>query len=140
MDREWSTSALSAGIAGWDWFALRLGDGRDLMFYRLRRNDGSASEFSGGSLVESDGITTQRLRAGDVDTKALGWWTSPQTAVRYPTRWRLRVPSAGVDLEVEPYIPNQELVLSVRYWEGAVRASGGSGEPEAEGYLELAGY
>ncbi|HEX5047839.1 MAG TPA: lipocalin-like domain-containing protein [Gammaproteobacteria bacterium] len=140
VDREWSTSALSEGIVGWDWFALRLRDGRDLMFYRLRRSDGSASEFSGGSLVESDGITRRRLHAADVDAEALGWWTSPQTAVRYPIRWRLRVPSAGVDLDVEPYIPNQELVLSVRYWEGAVGASGAGGEPEAEGYLELAGY
>jgi predicted secreted hydrolase len=143
MDREWSTSALSRGVVGWDWFALRLGDGRDLMFYRLRQEDGSASELSGGSLVESDGITTRPLRARDVEATALGWWTSPETAVRYPIRWRLRVPSVDLDLELEPYLPNQELVLSVRYWEGAVRAVRASlrdGEPEAEGYLELAGY
>src|SRR5205814_718338 len=37
MDREWSTSALGAGVQGWDWFALQLADGRELMFYRLRR-------------------------------------------------------------------------------------------------------
>lgn len=140
MDREWSTSALTQGIAGWDWFALRLDDGRDLMFYRLRRDDGSASEFSGGSLVESDGTTTRRLRASDVDAEAVSWWTSPETAVRYPVRWRLRVPGAGIDLDVEPYIPNQELVLSVRYWEGAVRASLADGATGGEGYLELAGY
>jgi predicted secreted hydrolase len=140
MDREWSTSALSEGIVGWDWFALRLADGRDLMFYRLRRDDGGASEFSGGSLVDSDGVTTRRLAAGDVETTVLGWWTSPETTVRYPIRWRLRVPSAGLDLVIEPYIPNQELKLSVRYWEGAVRAAPASGGPEGEGYLELAGY
>jgi predicted secreted hydrolase len=140
MDREWSTSALSEGIVGWDWFALRLADGRDLMFYRLRRADGSASEFSGGSLVDADGVTTRRLGAGDVETTALGWWTSPETAVRYPVRWRLRIPSAALDFVIEPYIPNQELKLSVRYWEGAVRALPASGGPEAEGYLELAGY
>jgi len=140
MDREWSTSALSDGTVGWDWFALRLNDGRDLMFYRLRRGDGSASEFSGGSLVEADRVATRRLRADDVDATALGWWTSQATGARYPIRWQLRVPSAGINLYLEPYIPNQELVLSVRYWEGAVRASSANGELAAEGYLELAGY
>jgi predicted secreted hydrolase len=34
LDREWSTSALGADLEGWDWFALQLDDGRDLMFYR----------------------------------------------------------------------------------------------------------
>jgi predicted secreted hydrolase len=139
MDREWSTSALSPGVVGWDWFALRLGDGRALMFYRLRREDGSASEFSGGSLVDSNG-GTRRLTANDVDAEPLDWWTSPETAVRYPVSWRLRAPSAGLDLMVEPYIPNQELVLSVRYWEGAVTVSSPKGGAAGEGYLELAGY
>ena len=110
------------------------------MFYRLRREDGTASEFSGGSLVDSDGITTRRLGASDVEATALGGWTSPETGVRYPIRWRLRVPSASLDLAIEPYIPNQELTLSARYWEGAVRASPAAGGSEAEGYLELAGY
>jgi predicted secreted hydrolase len=139
MDREWSTSALSDGTTGWDWFALRLEDGRDLMFYRLRRSDGARSEFSGGTLVEASGMI-RRLRADDVELTELGSWTSPVTAVRYPVRWRLRVPGAGLDLEVEPYIPNQELVLSVRYWEGAVRAVSREGGGGGDGYLELAGY
>ena len=39
LDREWSTSALSDEQVGWDWFALQLEDGRDLMVYRLRRAD-----------------------------------------------------------------------------------------------------
>ena len=37
MDREWSTSALGPDLVGWDWFALQLDDGRELMLYRLRR-------------------------------------------------------------------------------------------------------
>ena len=36
MDREWSTSALGAGQVGWDWFALQLSDGSELMYYQLR--------------------------------------------------------------------------------------------------------
>jgi predicted secreted hydrolase len=141
MDREWSTSALSDGVVGWDWFALQLSDGRDLMFYRLRNEDGTATPFSGGSLVDAGGAQVA-LGPDDVALAAIGEWTSPQTGVRYPVRWHLEVPSAGIDLDIDPYIPNQELNLSVRYWEGAVRGVGrvGTEELRAEGYLELAGY
>src|SRR5262249_61261107 len=40
FDHEWSTSALGPGAVGWDWFSLQLEDGRELMFFRLRREDG----------------------------------------------------------------------------------------------------
>ncbi len=42
FDHEWGTSQLGDDVVGWDWFSLRLADGRDLMVYRLRRADGSA--------------------------------------------------------------------------------------------------
>src|SRR5688500_10973524 len=45
MDREWSTSALSPDLAGWDGLSVQLSDGRDLMLYRLRRKDGSVGAF-----------------------------------------------------------------------------------------------
>ncbi|MGH2525062.1 MAG: lipocalin-like domain-containing protein, partial [Anaerolineales bacterium] len=32
FDHEWSTSALGAGVVGWDWFSLQLSDGREVMF------------------------------------------------------------------------------------------------------------
>ena len=62
LDREWSTSALGPDQSGWDWFALQLDDGRELMFYRLRRKDGGMDSFSTGTLVEADG-QTRRLRS-----------------------------------------------------------------------------
>jgi predicted secreted hydrolase len=141
LDREWSTSSLEAGIAGWDWFALHLSDGSSLMFYRLRTSEGEASPFSGGTLVAANGVRT-RLGARDVALTPLDYWTSPATGVRYPIAWRLAAAEAGLVLEVRPYLRNQELNLSVRYWEGAVRAAGtGPGGPvSAQGYLELAGY
>ncbi|MGR9101150.1 MAG: lipocalin-like domain-containing protein, partial [Gammaproteobacteria bacterium] len=40
MDREWSTSALAKEQIGWDWFALRLSDDTEIMYYRFRRRDG----------------------------------------------------------------------------------------------------
>ena len=55
MDREWSTSQLEAEQEGWDWFALQLDDNREIMFYNLRRKDGSLDMNSAGILVEESG-------------------------------------------------------------------------------------
>jgi predicted secreted hydrolase len=141
MDREWSTSALSNEDEGWDWFALQLSDGRDVMFYRLRRKDGTASPFSGGVLVDANGHA-DRLAVGDVRLEPLEFWTSDKSGARYPVAWQLRAGRVGLDLTVRPYVRNQEIDLSVRYWEGAVKAEGAAqGKPiEGNGYLELAGY
>jgi predicted secreted hydrolase len=133
MDREWSTSALEPGVVGWDWFALQLADGRDLMFYRLRTAAGGSTPYSGGMLIASDG-TSERLSAADVQLDATASWDSPY-GTRYPAGWRLR--TRDLDLVIAPRLPQQELDLSVRYWEGAV---GISGSHKGVGYVELAGY
>jgi len=141
LDREWSTSALEPGTVGWDWFALQLSEGSSLMFYRLRTDGGGVSPYSGGTLVSADG-SRLRLSAQDVALTPLDVWRSAATGVRYPVAWRLVVPGSGIDLEVRPYLDDQELALSVRYWEGAVHAEGRGplGALKAQGYLELAGY
>ncbi len=48
LDHEWSSSALDDDQAGWDWFALQLDDGRELMFYRLRYRDGGMHPLQPG--------------------------------------------------------------------------------------------
>ena len=141
MDREWSTSALGPDVLGWDWFALQLGDGRELMLYRLRRRDGSADPASQGTLVAADG-TSRGLDRDAAEVLILGHWNSPRGGTRYPARWRIRVPAAGLDLVVTPLVPDQELDLAVRYWEGAVLVDGtADGRPlGGAGYVELVGY
>jgi predicted secreted hydrolase len=141
MDREWSTSALGAGQVGWDWFALQLDDGRDLMFYRLRRRDGSTDRWSRGILVARDG-STRPLGPDAVRVEALDTWRSPKSGVVYPSSWRVAIPAERLEVEVVPWLRDQELDLSVRYWEGAVRVAGtAAGEPvTGNGYVELTGY
>ena len=140
FDHEWGSSQLGDGVAGWDWFSLRLSDGRDLMVYQLRRDDGTADPFSSGTVVAADGSTT-RLRRGDFTIEPADWWTSPKTGGRYPVRWRVSVPDHGIDLEVVGLLPNDELdgraTTGVVYWEGPVAASGSQ---QGEGYVELTGY
>ena len=76
-----------------------------------------------------------------VQIEVLDHWRSP-TGVRYPSHWRLRVPSQRLDLTITPYLADQELDVGVRYWEGAVRIAGTAGsQPVAgKGYVELTGY
>lgn len=140
MDREWSTSALGDQQQGWDWFALHLGSGHDLMFYSLRRLDGSRDDFSAGSWIAPDGSVT-RLSKDDVTLEVLDHWDSPAGG-RYPAAWRLRVPSLDLDLEIEPVLAAQELTTWVRYWEGAVTVEGHrAGDAlSGRGYVELTGY
>lgn len=141
LDREWSTSALGPEQSGWDWFALQLDDGRELMLYRLRRKDGSADAFSAGILVDAAG-QAQPLRWEELTLQPLGEWISPHTGDRYPASWRLRVPALPLDLNITPKIAAQELRLSVRYWEGAVTVRGQSGDQpvSGQGYLEMTRY
>ena len=141
LDREWGTSFLEKGQTGWDWFALQLSDGRDLMFYRLRSRDGATDPFSAGTLVHPDG-SVRRLSPDDVRIETLGYWKSPESGARYPSRWRMVLSSEGLTLEVVPRIADQELRTSIRYWEGAVGVRGISRgkSVEGDGYVELTGY
>ena len=140
MDREWSTSSLSPGQVGWDWFALQLADGRELMLYRMRLEDGGIDPASAGSLVAADGAK-RHLARGDFAVAELARWRSPAGA-SYPARWRVRVPSAALDLEVRPLVADQEHRGVFRYWEGAVAVRGTAGGVPigGRGYVELTGY
>ena len=141
MDREWSTSALSSRQVGWDWFALQLDDGSDLMYYQLRLKDGSADPLSKGILVGREGESLA-LKSSEIELDVSDRWKSPLDGSEYPSGWRLAVPSEDLVLDLTPILSDQELNLSVRYWEGAVRV-GGTLRGRAiggKGYVELTGY
>ena len=143
LDREWSTSALGPGQVGWDWFALQLDDGHELMIYRLRRADGTADAFSDGVLVAPSGEPVRLEWGSDVRLEATGTWRSPIDGAAYPSGWRILLPERGWALEVEPVLVDQELDVAFRYWEGAVRMRGtgeGGESVTGVGYVELTGY
>jgi predicted secreted hydrolase len=139
MDREWSTSGLGRDLAGWDWFAVQLDDGRELMVYRLRRRDGAVDARSEGSLVDAAG-RVRRLARDEVRIEPTGEWRSPRTGIRYPSGWRLR--AGDLRLDIVPRLPDQELDVGPRYWEGAVAVTGHDGTRPVSGaaYVELVGY
>lgn len=140
LDHEWGTSALASDQQGWDWYALHLSDGSDLMFYNLRKLDGSRHAFSAGTWIDPDGETTP-IGAGDVTIEPLGYWDSPLGG-RYPSGWRLTWPARDLELTIQPVVKDQELNTRPRYWEGAVDVAGQRGGVplHGRGYVELTGY
>lgn len=140
LDREWSTSALAPDQVGWDWFALQLSDGSDLMFYQLRTRGGRQDPMSSGTLTAPDGAAVH-LVADDVTLRVTDRWDSPEGGT-YPSAWTLELPGRNMTLRVTPVIADQELFTTVRYWEGAVDVTGErNGVPiSGRGYVELTGY
>jgi predicted secreted hydrolase len=143
LDRELFTSTLSPGQKGWDWIALNLDDGRDLMLYRLR-GENPSGDFALGTLVEADG-STRSLPASSWSLRATSEWTSPVTAARYPVNWSLTIPSADISVVIEAVMPDQENVSArtgIHYWEGAVRVRSKAGDSgvTGKGFIELTGY
>ena len=145
FDHEFGSNQLAHDQEGWDWFSLHLSDGNDVMLYLLRKKSGLTEPFSSGTLIGPDG-RSQRLSLGDFSIEIVDHWKSPRSGAFYPSKWRILIPSRGVDLLVTPLIANQELITKastgVVYWEGSVTGDGYSGDRKitAEGYIELTGY
>ncbi|NEQ71375.1 MAG: hypothetical protein F6K21_39035 [Symploca sp. SIO2D2] len=140
-DHEYSTSSLSPGTIGWDWFSLQLDQGTSLMLYLLRREDGSISPNSSGTFVSADG-TVQSIDNQDWKLQVLDTWKSSTSKAEYPCQWQLSIPKLDLTLTGKPLINNQELNLSTIYWEGAVDFQGYQAQipVKAKGYVEMTGY
>jgi predicted secreted hydrolase len=140
MDHEWFSNQLDSSQQGWDWFSIQLADNTELMLFQLRRTDGGIDPYSAGTFIARDGRATH-LKRGDFALQPVSYWTSPKTGARYPTRWRIQVPSLKIVLECSAALADQELIsedaAGPTYWEGAVSYSGSSA---GIGYLEMTGY
>jgi predicted secreted hydrolase len=135
-DHEWSTSGLGPKAVGWDWFSLQLDDGREIMYFNIRKEDGSLEAVSGGTLIEADG-STRYLPKEEVEITVLDRWGSPHSGAVYPAEWTFAIPGEGIDLHIKPLLADQELNVSFTYWEGAVRIEG---TQQGYGYIEMTGY
>lgn len=145
MDHEFGSAWLGEEEVGWDWFAIQLESGEDIMAYDIRRRDGTVSPISTGTLVEADGSTAP-LPKPDVEIIATGSWTSPDSGATYPMGWIIRIPREDAELVVEARFPEQEMLTEastgIIYWEGAVAVTGRfRGQPaRGKGFVELVGY
>jgi predicted secreted hydrolase len=140
FDREWGSGELGAREVGWDWFALQLNDGATLMFYALRNRDGTRDRHSAGTWVEPSGAS-RPLTEEEVALDVLDHWRNEE-GFRYPSSWRIRVPSLSLEVSVRPVLADQEIRSTPTYWEGAVDVSGtrAGAAVAGRGYVELVGY
>ncbi len=145
FDHEFGSNALSKAQAGWDWFAIQLASGWELMLFQLRKLDGS-QDFMSGTWVDPKGRTGS-LSQDSFELLSKGNWKSPESGARYPERFevRLKSPPQGLpsSLEVVPRFPEQEVYGGdaglATYWEGSCEVRAG-GQPAGQAYLEMTGY
>ena len=143
FDHQWG-DFISVGGGGWDWFALNLSDGSDLMLSFVRAADGSYPLVY-GTLVDARGAT-RHIAGSDIALTAVGEWSSARTGTTWPSGWRLAIASIGLNVTIQPEVLDQELdtraSTGVIYWEGASRVVGSrNGLPiQGRAYVELTGY
>ena len=139
LDHEWSSEAMAAGAAGWDWVGLNLAEGGALMAFRMRDRKGG-TVWAGGTHRDGAG-RTRVFRPDEIAFTPLRRWHSPRTQAEYPVAMRIR--AGTMELVLEPSMDDQELdsraSTGTIYWEGAVRARDGE-RRAGQGYLELTGY
>jgi len=103
------------------------------MIYFLRRKDGTVEPSSSGTLVTRSGGSIH-LKLSEIGVEVLDFWKSPKSGGKYPSRWKVSIPAAKIELEINPLVASQELLTEgstgVTYWEGAVAGKGTSaGKP-----------
>jgi len=140
FDREISSRGLGKNEVGWDWFAIQLDDGREIMLYTIRSREGFINQYSSGTYVSQDG-KYRHLERGDFSITVLSHHVSDQSGTRYPSKWKIAIPSENLNLLVTPLIEDQEFMaadtMETSYWEGTCRVEGIA---KGRAYVEMTGY
>lgn len=145
MDHEFGSNQLRQYHEGWDWFSIQLENRIELMFYQIRHKDGKTDPYSSGTIIFPDG-RSDHLPLKEFQVDSLDRWKSLKSKATYPSRWKVKVPRFGIELNLSPTIKDQELITGastrVTYWEGSVKIEGKyQGHPiKGGGYAELTGY
>lgn len=134
FDHQWGD--FESGRQGWNWFALQLDDGANMMIYQLFNPDGTLAQLTGS--LQMNGVTTA-LDAADLQLTPHGAWRSTRSGVSYPASWIVDSPLGR--LEIQPETSESEFngleTTFKYYWEGAVRVLGAR---TGRGFLEMNGY
>lgn len=121
FDHQWF-NYLPGTVAGWDWYAIKLDNGSQVMLYFLRDWTGTVVQKV-GTLVNPDGSTVALPVSALTDT-ATGSWYSSRTGYTYSSGWNIGIP--GAQLKITPRLLDQEMNLPPLpvYWEGACTVTG----------------
>ena len=123
---------------GWQWFAIELYDGTNIMVYDYRKEYAEQENFAS---ISRKGKTSVHKT---FSVEILGEWKSPHTGINYPHGWRVTI--AEYTLTVMPLLADQELRanhtiwVGPEYWEGDCSVTNSEGEEIGDAYVELNGY
>mmetsp|Transcript_16902 Transcript_16902/g.59093 ORF Transcript_16902/g.59093 Transcript_16902/m.59093 type:complete len:568 (-) Transcript_16902:296-1999(-) len=126
----------------WNWAACQLDNGCELTAAVL-------VDPRDGRLMETRAVVVdragKRTQPTDLTLEGLNKWMSVRTFVEYPTQWRLRIPSAGVDLHLKATFEDQEFMTVIAkpaFWEGRIDVTGTFADKEVTGtgFVERNGF
>lgn len=129
----------------WEWAAVQLDNGFEItgaVLMDVRDPKNHKNMETRVVVVDPRG---RRMQPKDLTLEGLNSWTSVRTFSTYPTRWRLCIPSMGVDLTLKAAFDDQEfmtLIAKPAFWEGRVEVDGTfNGTPiTGRGFVERNGF
>ncbi|NMH59881.1 lipocalin-like domain-containing protein [Alteromonas ponticola] len=131
-DREWSASLLDEDQVGWDWFSLvDSNQQHGLMLFCIRTQAGSYDNCSGTRIRENgqaETISHQHINISVLASLSLGDKV-------YPQKWQVVLADYS-PIIIEAITRDSRNQLTVPYWEGRIKASGGF---IGKGYGEITG-
>jgi geranylgeranyl pyrophosphate synthase/predicted secreted hydrolase len=152
MDHQWgglgwfSAPAKDPGeeriIRGWDWYAINLDSGTDIMVI-IQRNMVDRQDFIKKVIFREK--NSEILILSDITLTQSNFWTSPVTGITYPLSADITIPGIDGVLTLSPLSNNQEILIPGpmrAVWEGASRVDGTirGRKVSGRGRIELFGY
>ncbi|MFA5022493.1 MAG: lipocalin family protein [Patescibacteria group bacterium] len=136
MDHQWADATYSS--FKWSWFSLQLKNNIEIVCFRF---ESKKDTINLASVIYNDG---RQKTYNDLELESLGQnWQSPETGTIYPLTWQIKIPSAHIDLQVKPFVKEQEMIFGlINYWEGGLEVTGSYGNKPISGlgFMELVGY
>ena len=130
FDHQWGNLAAVSDL-GWDWYAIQLDDGREIMLFNVHYS-GKERLLVAGLLIDVNANATEILPE-EFTIIVIDEWVSPHTGRTYPSGWEIKV--KDIDLILMPVIKDQELAFTdANYWEGACIVEG---DATGRAYVEL---
>jgi predicted secreted hydrolase len=139
FDHQWGN--FKHCTLAWNWFSLRLDDGRYIMLFQFLDARGMPlPDLLGASFLDVDGTLSFWLGPDVVSLTPTRFWTHPERGAVFALEWIIDTPIGT--FAVEPYFDNQTpsyLAGMPYYWEGAmrVRETSHEGQQIGTGYLEV---
>jgi geranylgeranyl pyrophosphate synthase len=128
----------------WNWAAIQLSDGYDVSVATLvdPRSKPFKTMETRSIIIDPQGARTQ---PSDLLFEEGATWTSVRTFNTYPVAWRIALPSAGLDVQLEAPFEDQEFVTLIAkpgFWEGRLTVKGTHRGKPVTGlaYVERSGF